>query len=112
MRNYETRLKKADFANIFKRGETANSQLVFLKFKKNDKEINRFGIVTSLKISKKAVVRNKIKRRLREIIRECLKNFKPGFDIIIIAKPAIIKENYKNIKEKLEELFRKSNFYK
>lgn len=97
-------MKKKDLEAVFKKGKTKTSKLVFLKILKNNLDNNRFGIVVSKKISKKAVNRNKTKRRLREIIRQA--HIKPGFDIIIIAKPEIIDKNYQDIKNELEDLFK------
>lgn len=97
-------MKKKEFEVIFKKGKTKTGKLVFLKTLKNNLDDNRFGVVVSKKISKKAVVRNKIKRRLREIIRQA--HIKPGLDIIIITKPEIIDKNYQDIKNELENLFK------
>lgn len=96
-------MKNKDFDIVFKKGKTKAGKLVFLKILKNNLGINRFGIVVSTKISKKAVVRNKIKRRIREIIRQI--NIKIGFDIVIVAKQEIIDKNYQEIKNDLEGLF-------
>lgn len=95
-------MKKRDFDNVFKKGKTKAGKLVFLKILKNNSKINRFGIIVSTKISKKAVYRNKIKRRIREIIRQI--NIKSGFDIAITAKVEIVDKNYQEIKNDIESL--------
>lgn len=97
-------MKKKEFEAVFRKGKTKAGKLVFLKILKNNLGNNRFGVVVSKKISKKAVNRNKIKRRLREIIRQA--HIRPGLDIIIIAKPEIIDKNYQDIKNELEDLFK------
>ena len=76
---------------------------------KNDLNFSRFAAVVSLKVSKKAVVRNKIKRRLRKIFTENLENLKGTFDIAITAKPAIFEKSYLEIKTATEELLKKAN---
>lgn len=99
------RLKnKKDFDNVFKKGKKIAGKLIFLKALKNKLDFSRFGFIVSLKISKKAVVRNKIKRRLRAVIKENILNIKIGLDIIIIAKPEILDKEYKEIKNDLENL--------
>jgi len=101
------RLKRTkDFDNTFKKGKTITGKLVFLKIIKNNLDVSRFGFVIGLKISKKAVIRNKIKRQLREIVRKNLPIIKPGFDIVIITKPEIIDKDYQQIKHELENLFK------
>ncbi len=103
---FENRIKKRkDFENIFKNGELLYSDILTVKFLKNNLSRTRFGFIVSKKISKKAVLRNSIKRKLREQIRLRLPNFKKGFDIIIIAKKEIIKKNSEEIGTDFEELF-------
>jgi len=61
--------------------------------------------VVSKKISKKAVVRNKIKRRLKHICRE---NLKSG-NFIIVVKKDISKENFKKIEDEFKKVVYKIN---
>ncbi|MFW6130438.1 MAG: ribonuclease P protein component [Atribacterota bacterium] len=103
----KNRLKKNnDFRSVFKNGNTVNGELFFLKLKRNNLGINRFGFVIGTQISKKATVRNKIKRRLTEAIKQNLDKVKSGFDIIIIAKPKVIDKNYSEIKQRIDNLFK------
>jgi ribonuclease P protein component len=78
-----------------------------LKEKENGLNVNRFGIIVSKKIDKRAVVRNKIKRLFREILSELNENIKPGHDILLIAKKKILdssrRENTLSIKTFLEK---------
>ena len=64
-----------------------------LKVKKNGLIVNRFGIVVSKKIDKRAVVRNRIKRMLREILVGLNSEMTPGHDILFIARIGIINKN-------------------
>lgn len=104
--------KKSDFENAFKKGSSFDEKIFFLKLARNDLSYSRFGFVVSRKISKKAVIRNKIKRVLREIIRLELKKIKTGFDAIIIAKPDITEKTYRQIEETIERVLRKSRLLK
>jgi len=78
-----------------------------LKTKKNELLLNRFGIVISKKIDKRAVIRNKIKRMLRTILADLDKNMFPGHDILIITRQGILnktkEENNLLIKNALEK---------
>ena len=60
--------KKKDFENVFKKGKGIKGDFLILRFVGNKTKTCRFGIVVSKKISKKATVRNKIKRRIRAAI--------------------------------------------
>ena len=103
--------KDRDFDLVFKKGRTIDGKFVFFKLGKNDLQISRFGFIIGKKISKKAAVRNKIKRMLREIIKEKMEKIKPGFDIIVGVRPSIIEKDYQDIKKEVENLLGKSKFY-
>ena len=106
------RLKKnKDFKLTFKKGEALDGKFLFLKLGINNLEISRFGFVIGKKISRKSTVRNKIKRRLREVIKKRLDNIKPGFDVIIVAKEEVVDKDYAKIKEELEGLLKKAGLY-
>ena len=100
--------KDNDFKKVFNKGKYYQKDFIKIKFLENDLEINRFGLVIGLKISKKAVQRNKIKRQLEEVIQLELEQMKKGIDIIILVQPEIIEKEYQEIKETLIELFKKS----
>ncbi|MCD6471195.1 ribonuclease P protein component, partial [bacterium] len=70
--------KKGDFERLSKFGKKFYTKEIGLKYIKNNLQISRFGVVVSLKISKKAVVRNKLKRRILDIIKKNIDFIKPG----------------------------------
>jgi len=57
---------------------------------KTDAESTRFAIVVSTKVGKRATVRNLIKRRVRESLRELMKTIPPGYDVVVQARTASI----------------------
>jgi len=94
--------KKKDFDRAYK-GKTIAGKLIFLKIQKNNLDVSRFGFVVSSKISKRAVIRNRIKRRLKEIV----KGFKlKGFDVIITVKLEIVDKTYQEIKSDFENVIK------
>ena len=104
----KNRLKnKKDFERVFKQGKGFKEDFLFLKIAKNNLKENRFGFIVSLKVSKKAVLRNKVKRRLREIIKERLPEIKPGVDIVLIAQKGIEEKDFSEIRETINKLFGK-----
>ena len=66
-------------------------------------ENNRYGISVSKKVGK-AVVRNKIKRRLKDIISK--NSIKNGYDYVIIVRKAIIELSYEDMKNELLKLIK------
>ncbi len=101
--------KNKDFARVAKEGKAAYAKELALKWIENNLDYSRFGIIVSLKVDKKAVIRNKIKRRIRVILKENLEEIKKGFDFLILTRPEIKKLNYQQIKEELFNLLRKKH---
>jgi len=109
MLSREYKLKKDnDFKKVFEKGKSYRDDFIKIRFLKNGLEITRFGIVVSSKISKKAVARNRIKRRLEEIIHSRLDQVKSGFDIVILFEPKVVDKNYKQIEEAFVNLVEKA----
>jgi ribonuclease P protein component len=71
-------------------GRAVYSPILMIKFLANNSEISRFGIIVSNKVSKKATLRNLIKRKIREILRLAQKKIKKGFDVVVIVSPRIV----------------------
>ena len=74
---------------------------------KNNKKLN-ISFVTKKKIGN-AVKRNKIKRRLKNIINDAVKkiSIKFSYSYLVIAKPTVLNNEYTNIKETLFQSFKK-----
>ncbi|MEK7103922.1 MAG: ribonuclease P protein component [Patescibacteria group bacterium] len=101
--------KKKDFERVMRDRASKSAAVSFLsaRFICNDLPYSRIGFVVSKKVSKKAVTRNKIKRRLREISRNIIKELEKGFDIVVFTKPEIAESDFKQIKNALEILLKK-----
>jgi ribonuclease P protein component len=63
----------------------------------------RVGISVSKRVGG-AVVRNRVKRRVREIMREQLSSLKPGFDLMIVARQESATASYTDLAEALTRL--------
>lgn len=103
--------KKKDFDSIFKKGKSLKIDFLVFKILKNDLKESRFGFVVSKTISKKAVIRNKVKRRLREAVFKGLKNQVTGAskssDVVIITLPGIEKREFLQIQEVITKFLSK-----
>ena len=98
--------KNKDFDSVFKTGKRINGRLADLRLAANNQKESRFGFVASNSFFKPAPLRNRIKRQLREIVRQRLTEIKKGFDVVIIAKPAIRAQDFNSIAEEVEKLLK------
>jgi ribonuclease P protein component len=82
-----------DFAAIQEAGTTRSHALLAARLLRTDLETTRFGLATGRALGG-AVVRNRVRRRLREALRVMAPSFQPGWDVLIIARPAIVKADH------------------
>lgn len=64
----------------------------------------RIGISVSLKVDKRAVVRNRIRRQVQAIFRQLLPAVAPGWDILVIAQPTATRCDYARFLQELKQL--------
>ena len=90
MLSKEERLtKNKEFDKVWQDGRSSFDGLLGIKAVPNNLGRNRFGILVGLKVGKKAVERNSVKRRIREAIRFFSADLKKGFDIVVVSLPAV-----------------------
>ena len=80
------------FRRLYATSGQANGYLV-LYARPNRLGINRVGITTGKKLGH-AVVRNRVRRRLREVYRLNEDRFTPGWDIVVVARSRCIKADF------------------
>jgi ribonuclease P protein component len=81
--------RRQEFTAIQEHGTVRSTSLITVRFLRTNRDITRFGLATGRRIGG-AVARNRAKRRLREALRELAAAFRPGWDVLIIARPAIV----------------------
>lgn len=104
--------KEREINTVFKKGKVFKSDFLLVRLMKNNLQKSRFSFVVGKKVSNKAVQRNKIKRRLRQIVlNELRKNqmpeYKESVDGVVIALPGIEKKQFSEIQEAVTSLFKK-----
>ena len=80
---------------VYKKGRSVRHGQLSLKFVANNRPESRFGVVVAKKVDKRAVKRNRIRRRIYEVLRKNWDGVSPGVDVLVTvfdkevaAKPA------------------------
>lgn len=94
--------RRSDFLRVQAAGRKWVSTTLILQAAENDTGTCRFGITVSKKTSKSAVVRNRIKRRLRAILCDVLpQHAKPGIDYVVIGRAVAETKAYADLEKDL-----------
>lgn len=92
--------KNTDFKKIIESTKPHKSKEFLIFVKENNLNTYRFGISISKKTGN-AVMRNKIKRKIKNILHNNKELFKNGYDCIIIVSRSVLDLNYNEIYKKL-----------
>jgi ribonuclease P protein component len=84
-------------------GTVRSHPLLSARVLRTDLETTRFGLATGRKLGG-AVVRNRVRRRLREGLRAMAPSFQPGWDVLIIARPAIVEADHRTLVDTLRRV--------
>jgi ribonuclease P protein component len=76
---------RIDF-DAFADSRSRSEPLLVVRYRRNDLDVTRFGISTSRRLGS-AVVRNRVRRRLRSILRDLLTRLEPGWDVLLVVRP-------------------------
>lgn len=113
---YNSRLvRRKDVEKVYKLGRYSSAGNIGLKFLENNLNETRIGVVVGLKFSKRAVVRNTIKRKIREILRKNLDKINKGVDAVISIRPERTgqeKIESRKIERDLAEAFQRAGLIK
>lgn len=106
MAGIETLKKNRDFQRIYAKGASVAGKALVLYVRKKKEKEKKFGFSVSKKIGN-AVVRNRIKRLLKEACRKNIDFFPAGNDYVFIARKEILAEDFHGISVKILELLSK-----
>ncbi len=108
-RRYRVQTNK-QFQEIRRRGRSYANHLLVLCALPNHLSYSRFGFAVNSRIGN-AVRRNRIKRRLREIIRLQQEKIQPGWDIVLIARQPIRSADYHEMESACARLLRRAQLF-
>lgn len=103
--------KNIEFKRVYNGGKNFWNRNLILYIKKNKLEESRLGITITKKIGN-AVVRNKIRRRIKELYRLNMHRFKNGYDLIFIPKKNVVDLSYKELESAFLHILKISGILK
>ena len=99
----ETLKNSAQFERVRREGRTWSAGALVLNAARNDQQVVRCGFITAKKVGK-AVRRNRARRLIREAVRLRLPLIKPGWDLVWVARPAIVEADYAAVSKAVDDL--------
>ena len=84
------------FRRLYQRGKSAAGRCVVVYCRKNGLGRNRLGITAGTKVGH-AVVRNRVRRRIREAYRLSESEYRRGYDIVVVARTRAASATYREI---------------
>ncbi len=100
-----------DFRRLYSRGTSAVSPVLAVYIRPNRLGKNRLGITVSTKIGN-AVIRNRVRRRIKEAYRTSEDSFLPGYDIVAVARVRAAHATYREIADSLQAMGQKLGMMK
>ena len=98
------------FRRLYHTGGVANGFLV-LYARRNRTDTNRVGITVSKKLGK-AHIRNRVRRRFREVYRLNEEKFQPGWDIVVVARSKAVDVEFSKLTKSYLGLAKKAKLLK
>ena len=90
--------KNSDFRRLYAKGKSTATPYLVLYCRKNRLGHNRVGYTVSTKLGH-AVVRNRVRRRLREIVRLNREAVRPGYDLVLVARSRAVDAEYRKLEQ-------------
>ena len=104
-----TLTQKQDFDRLFKAGKRYHDKLLMTVVRlRADDERPRAAFIVSTKVDKRAVVRNRIKRRMREVWRREMPALRDGVDVAFVTRAPAAQASYHDLAAVMSRHLRKA----
>ena len=111
MKKIDRLRNRREFNIVYSEGKNYWNRNLILYIRKNSLDYNRIGYSITKKVGN-SVVRNKIRRRMKEIYRLNVHNLKSGYDIIVIPKKNTTEISYDELESAMLHIFKISKVLK
>lgn len=111
MKKAVTLKENHEFRRLYQRGASAVDRCMVVYCRKNRLGRNRFGFTVSVKLGG-AVVRNRARRRLREVVRLHGDKLVTGYDIVVVARTRTVSASFEELNRAYERLAKKLSLWK
>jgi ribonuclease P protein component len=91
-----------DVTRVLKKGRAVFTNLLIVKALANEGEGVRTAVIVSTKVHKRAVKRNLIKRRVRELLHTLIPDISTSVDILVMAQPEAVDRSQADLGAALE----------
>lgn len=107
MNKYESLKNNREFRKVYDNGKSLSNKFLVIFYIKNGRSFNRVGFSTTKKLGN-AIIRNRVKRLIKEAFRLNSKDMKDGYDIIFLARIHSTAANYSDIEKSVLNLLKRT----
>ena len=100
-----------EFRRLYSKGKSAVGPAMVLYCRKNRRGLSRLGLTASTKLGG-AVVRNRARRRLREVYRLSLPHLQPGYVLVLVARSRVLTAPFSQLLSGFERQCRKLGIWR
>ncbi len=98
--------RRADFEQVFASGKFVRGRALAVRVLAGGEGPSRVGYAVGKRLDKRAVIRNRARRRLREAIRRT--PVEDGYDVVVLARHAVLEDQFEALVGDVESVFRRA----